>query len=62
VPRFPSLARDLAFVVGAEASAESLLAAIRGADGQRLLEAVSLFDLYRGAQVPAGKKSLRVVN
>ena len=33
-----------------------MLAAIRAGGG--LLESVSLFDLYRGAQVPAGKKSL----
>jgi phenylalanyl-tRNA synthetase beta chain len=58
LPRFPSVGRDLAFVVRAGVPADALLAAIRGADGKGLLESVSLFDLYRGAQVPAGQKSL----
>ena len=58
IPRFPAVARDLAFVVDAGLAAGALLAEIRGADGKGLLEAVELFDLYRGAQVPAGKKSL----
>ena len=60
VPRFPAVARDLAFVVGADAPAATLLAEIRSADGHGLLEDVTLFDVYRGAQVPAGKKSVAV--
>ena len=60
VPRFPAVARDLAFVVGADAAAATLLAEIRAVDGRGLLEDVTLFDVYRGAQVPAGKKSVAV--
>ncbi len=60
VPRFPAVARDLAFVVGADAPAARLLAEIRAVDGNGLLEEVTLFDVYRGAQVPAGKKSVAV--
>jgi len=60
VPRFPAVARDLAFVVRADAAAATLLAEIRAADGKGLLEDVTLFDVYRGAQVPAGKKSVAV--
>jgi phenylalanyl-tRNA synthetase beta chain len=58
IPRFPAVSRDLAFLVDAGLAADGLLAEIRGADSKGLLEAVELFDLYRGAQVPAGKKSL----
>jgi phenylalanyl-tRNA synthetase beta chain len=60
VPRFPAVARDLAFVVGADAPAATLLAEIRAVDGNGLLEEVTLFDVYRGAQLPAGKKSVAV--
>jgi phenylalanyl-tRNA synthetase beta chain len=60
VPRFPAVARDLAFVVRADAPAATLLSEIRAADGKGLLEDVTLFDVYRGAQVPSGKKSVAV--
>jgi phenylalanyl-tRNA synthetase beta chain len=58
VPRFPAVARDLAFVVDAEVPAEKLLEEIRAADGAKLLEQVTLFDVYRGAPVPSGRKSV----
>jgi phenylalanyl-tRNA synthetase beta chain len=58
VPRFPAVARDLAFVVDATVPAEKLLEEIRAADGAKLLEHVMLFDVYRGAPVPAGRKSV----
>jgi phenylalanyl-tRNA synthetase beta chain len=58
VPKFPAVARDLAFVVDAGVAAEKLLAEIRAADTGRLLEQVTLFDVYRGAPVPEGQKSM----
>jgi phenylalanyl-tRNA synthetase beta chain len=58
VPRFPAVARDLAFVVDASVPAEVLLGEIRAADGDGLLEHVSLFDVYRGAPVREGRKSM----
>ena len=58
VPKFPAVARDLAFIVDATVPAEKLLQEIRGADTSRLLEHVALFDVYRGAPVPEGKKSV----
>ena len=58
LPRFPAVSRDLAFVVDAAVPSDVLLGQIRSADEKGLLEAVELFDLYRGAQVAAGKKSL----
>jgi phenylalanyl-tRNA synthetase beta chain len=57
VPRFPPALQDLALVVDETVSAADLAAAIRGAGGP-LLADVRLFDLYRGGQVPAGKKSV----
>ncbi|TMA45507.1 MAG: phenylalanine--tRNA ligase subunit beta [Deltaproteobacteria bacterium] len=58
VPRFPAVARDLAFVVDANVPAEKLLGEIRAADGGKVLERVTLFDVYRGAPVPEGRKSV----
>jgi phenylalanyl-tRNA synthetase beta chain len=58
VPKFPAVARDLAFVVEAAVPAEKLLEEIRGADTAKLLEHVTLFDVYRGPPVPDGRKSV----
>ena len=58
LPKFPAVARDLAFVVEASVPAEKLLHEIRAADAASLLEQVTLFDVYRGAPVPEGKKSV----
>jgi phenylalanyl-tRNA synthetase beta chain len=58
VPKFPAVARDLAFVVDASVPAEKMLQEIRSADAAGLLEHVTLFDVYRGAPVPEGRKSV----
>jgi phenylalanyl-tRNA synthetase beta chain len=57
IPRFPPVLQDLALVVDESVPAERVAAAIREAAGP-LLTDVRLFDLYRGEQVGAGKKSL----
>ncbi len=57
VSPFPAVKEDLAVVVDEEVPGERVEAVIREAGG-RLLQSVTLFDLYRGAPVPAGKKSL----
>ena len=55
VPRFPAVLRDLAVVVLDEVDARAVLDVVRG---ERLVEEVSLFDVYRGAPIPDGKKNL----
>ncbi len=55
VPRFPAVLRDVAVVVADEVAAEAVAVAIRA---EPLVEAVTLFDVYTGAPVPAGRKSL----
>ncbi|MEX2190764.1 MAG: phenylalanine--tRNA ligase subunit beta [Bacteroidota bacterium] len=55
--RFPSVTRDLAFVVGTNVPQGNVERAIREAGGT-LLSSVFLFDLYAGEQVGAGNKSL----
>jgi phenylalanyl-tRNA synthetase beta chain len=49
--------RDFAFVVDAGVTAEKLVRAAQGAD-KALISSVGVFDVYAGAGVPAGKKSV----
>ncbi|MBD9468558.1 phenylalanine--tRNA ligase subunit beta [Pseudoxanthomonas sp. PXM01] len=55
--RYPSVRRDLAFVVAEEASWAALAATVRRAAGP-LLRDVQLFDRYVGQGVESGQKSL----
>lgn len=57
LPKFPGMTRDLAIVVDEEASAAAIEAVIEK-NGGKLLESVTLFDVYTGEHVAAGKKSL----
>ena len=57
LPRFPSVTRDLAFIVDQELP-QSEVEAVIVKEGGELLRRVTLFDLYVGEQVGAGKKSL----
>ena len=56
---FQPVERDFAFVVAADVAAESLLRAARGVD-KKLVSDVRLFDVYTGAGVGEGKKSLAI--
>ncbi|MBQ5316921.1 MAG: phenylalanine--tRNA ligase subunit beta [Oscillospiraceae bacterium] len=55
--RFPSMARDLAVVCDDEIPVAHLEKAIAEGVG-RILESVKLFDVYKGAQIESGKKSV----
>lgn len=57
IPRFPGIRLDLAVVVDESVTAAAVEEVIRKAAGE-LLTDVRLFDLYRGGQVPEGKKSM----
>lgn len=57
VPRFPSVERDLAFVVAEQVKSSDLKDLITQQAGS-VAQEVSLFDLYRGQQIAANKKSL----
>ncbi|MEW5762777.1 MAG: phenylalanine--tRNA ligase subunit beta [Bacillota bacterium] len=57
LPRFPSVNRDLAVIIDAAVPAAAVLAAVREAGGP-LLQEVSIFDVFRGPQIPAGCRSL----
>jgi phenylalanyl-tRNA synthetase beta chain len=57
LPRFPAVQRDLAIVVAGDVTADDVEDAIRGMNVP-LLTRISLFDVYTGGQVGAGKRSL----
>ena len=57
LPRFPAVERDLALLCDAAMPVASIEKIIRQAGG-KLLEQVQLFDVYQGAQIEAGKKSV----
>jgi phenylalanyl-tRNA synthetase beta chain len=57
VPRFPAAVRDLAIVVAA-ATPQAEVASVIRASGGALLRDLRLFDVYTGAGIPEGKKSL----
>ena len=57
VSRFPSSDIDLAFVVEDRWPSDAVAEVLRVAGGD-LVESVSLFDVYRGAGIPEGSRSL----
>ncbi len=57
ITRFPSVTRDIALVVDEQVSYHQVQNIIRGLP---LVTGVTLFDLYRGVQIPEGKKSFAI--
>jgi len=57
LPRFPSVERDLAIVVDEAFPAQRIIDWVRDLN-HALIEDVQVFDQYRGAPIPEGKKSL----
>ena len=70
LPRFPSSARDIAFVLDSGVDYGEIISLIRGIGEEiagetdakeidtKLIENVELFDVYYGENIPPGKKSL----
>ncbi|HEY3779294.1 MAG TPA: phenylalanine--tRNA ligase subunit beta [Rhizomicrobium sp.] len=56
---FPAVDRDFAFVLDTKIAADDVVRAARNAD-RVLVERVDVFDVYEGAGVPEGKKSLAI--
>ena len=54
---FQSVDKDLAFVVSKNVPAASLIAAAKNADKEHITD-VRVFDVYEGANLPEGKKSI----
>ena len=59
VSKFQPVRRDLAFIVSEETSHDGLLFALRGV-ASKLIQEISVFDVYRGAGLPEGCKSMAV--
>ncbi len=57
LPKYPAITRDIALVCRADIPVAALTDTITAAGGQ-YLEAVKLFDVYTGAPIPAGHKSV----
>ena len=57
LPKFPASTRDIAVLCDDTIPVASLENSIRKAAGS-ILEDVSLFDVYKGDQIPEGKKSV----
>lgn len=57
LPKFPATTRDLSVTVDDEMPVAEIEKAIKGAVG-KILEKVTLFDVYKGKQIEEGKKSV----
>ena len=57
ISRYPSIRRDLAFVVAADLPASDLKAAVKEAAGD-LLQEMPIFDVYQGKGIETGRKSI----
>lgn len=57
IARFPAIQRDVAFVVREEITYRQVLEQIRASASSEVMR-IELFDVYRGSQVPEGRKSM----
>lgn len=57
LPKFPAATRDLSVIVDDDVPVAEIEKAIKGAVG-KILEKVTLFDVYKGKQIEEGKKSV----
>jgi phenylalanyl-tRNA synthetase beta chain len=59
ISKFPAIRRDIAVIVDASVSADDLVAAV--AESSRdLIQGVRIFDIYTGAGIEAGRKSVAI--
>ena len=59
IPKYPAINRDLAFVLRKEILAKDILDVVRKSAGDKL-ESAEIFDVYEGAALPPGTKSVAV--
>ena len=58
LPRFPKVARDIAVIVDDAVTSAEVKKVICETRTKVILGDAELFDVYRGAGIPAGKKSM----
>ncbi|MGN0688242.1 MAG: phenylalanine--tRNA ligase subunit beta [Oscillospiraceae bacterium] len=56
LPKYPAMTRDLSLLCDDVVTSDTIIDIIKSS--AKYLESVSVFDMYKGEQVPAGKKSL----
>ena len=56
LPKYPAVTRDLSLVCDDDVTSDEIIAVIKAS--AKHLESVAIFDMYKGEQVPEGKKSL----
>jgi len=57
IPRFPSVVRDISLLLENDVIADNIVQCVRSADSG-LVKKISLVDIYKGKQIPPGKKGL----
>ena len=57
ISKYLSMSKDIAFILDMDITAGEVMATIKKAGG-KLLQNISVFDVYTGENVPAGKKSI----
>lgn len=57
LPKYPAVSRDMALIVDDNVLVQEIEDIIRK-QGAPLVETIKLFDIYRGKQIPEGKKSI----
>lgn len=57
LPKFPAMVRDIALVCDEDMTVQQIIDVIEQV-GEAILKDVKLFDIYRGNQLPEGKKSM----
>ena len=57
ISKFPTVERDIALIIDEKVSCAEITDCIKKSGG-RYLDRITLFDVYQGNQVPAGKKSM----
>jgi phenylalanyl-tRNA synthetase beta chain len=57
IPRFPATTRDITIIVDKNIESQRIVKSIEGAN-EELIEKLHLFDVYEGAPIAGGKKSI----
>lgn len=57
LPKYPAVTRDIAVIVDDEILVQQIEDVIKR-QGSNMVESIKLFDVYKGSQVPEGKKSV----
>lgn len=58
MPKFPATTRDFSFVCDETIEVGTIESAMRQSKAGKVIESITLFDIYRGAQLGEGKKSV----